>query len=132
MPNASTTADPVFILEYTHRHGSDLAVYETMAAAKHARISTILDWLDDIDSDTTKDQIVGAIADGDFERGFELWADYQRDASYPEQLLITTTSPLPGPDRGDLVANAREQIAALAEASEDALDGDEGDELISH
>jgi len=73
MSGLKKTAQTVVILNYAHRFGTDVGVYDTMAAAQLGMVDVIRNWADEAEDKT--DEILGLLDRGQIDEARQLFED---------------------------------------------------------
>lgn len=107
--------EAVYVLEYSHEHGTDLILCDSKDGVLAMEVSLIIEWIDDIRSETMRDQILAAVADRDFDRALELWTEYQTEyAMYQESFDLHIFDIPQTVEEKDIVRRAKDRIAEIA------------------
>lgn len=75
-PAARPSPDEVWVLEYSHRHGTDLSVYRTEERARQVVLGLMDEWKGDIDNLQKEAEVSAALLVEDFGLAMKLWFKY--------------------------------------------------------
>jgi hypothetical protein len=98
----------VWIVEYTHKHGTDISVYENSTLATNSAIATVLEYLGDLSNVDVQKQIIQLIESRKFGEAMTLYGEHAE-----EYFDISGFTVLTKMDYEDHLAQAKKRIEEL-------------------
>ena len=109
----------MYVLEYSHGHGTDLFLCASSEDALTIQVNTILSWITDIRNETMRDRILAAIAEKNFRDAVSTWEEYQgEEAMEPESFQLHHFKGPMALGEAGVVKIARDLIAEIANGND--------------
>jgi hypothetical protein len=99
----------VWVVLYSHKHGTDTLVCETEKAAYHNVIDIMLEWIDEFDDPEQQRLLIELLQKEEYGQAINLWAEVKGDEYFEVDRMLVL------PELGDTIERLEEKLQELSE-----------------